>query len=140
MPIRFHPDCGHENENENENDGHDGDGHDIGDGHGDGHTHNEKNQNTHTTTLYSFKIILMNHNARCKDFLTQKFLKAYSKVAAHLLAGTVVLLCYCYFFYYCSVVIVLLLFPTGCCPFAGWYCCGEGMGSGLCAMDPADCP
>merc|ERR1719167_278169 len=30
--------------------------------------------------------------------------------------------------------------PSGCCPFAGWYCCGEGMGSGLCAMDPADCP
>merc|ERR1712037_764349 len=30
--------------------------------------------------------------------------------------------------------------PSCCCPFAGWYCCGEGMGSGLCAMDPADCP
>ena len=104
---------------------------------GDGHTHNEKNQNTHTTTLYSFKIILMNHNARCKDFLTQKFLKAYSKVAAHFLGGTVVLLCYCYCFFF---HIVLLLLPTGCCPFAGWYCCGEGMGSGLCAMDPADCP
>ena len=35
------------------------------------------------------------------------------------------------------VNVVLL---EGCCPFAGWYCCGEGMGSGLCAMDPADCP